>query len=468
MGFNKAWVWATFINSLGRRRRMVLEKLGDSLKGTLAKIAKAMFVDEKLINELVKDLQRALLQADVNVKLVFELTKKIKERITKEQTPAGLTKKEQLINIVYEELVQFVGGEKTAINVDPAKKPFKIMMVGLFGSGKTTTIGKLAKYYQKRGMKVAALGLDVHRPAAMNQLEQVCKTVNVTAFVKKDEKNPITLYKHFEKEFHKYDVLLIDTAGRDALSKDLIEEITKVNQLAQPDEALLVISADIGQAAQSQAQAFHDSCGVTGVIVTKMDGTAKGGGALTACAVTGAPVKFIGVGEKADDLEQFNPKGFIGRLLGMGDIEALLEKAREAVSEEDAKDLEKKLLKGEFTLIDLHQQMEAMSKMGSLGKLMEMIPGMGQLKLPKEALQIQEGKLGKWKHAMNSMTKKELEDPDSIDASRIDRIARGSGISTNDIRDMLKQYKQSKKLVKMMKGNPEQMMKKLQKGGMKL
>ncbi|HSU72361.1 MAG TPA: signal recognition particle receptor subunit alpha [Candidatus Binatia bacterium] len=446
---------------------MVLEKLGDSLKGTLAKIAKAMFVDDKLINELVKDLQRALLQADVNVKLVFELTKKIKDRITKEETAPGLTKKEQLINIVYEELVQFVGGNKTGIAVDAKKKPFKIMMVGLFGSGKTTTIGKLAKYYAKRGMKVAALGLDVHRPAAMNQLEQVCKSVNVPAFTSKTEKNPLQIYKTHEKEFSKFDVLLIDTAGRDALSKDLIEEISNVNKLAQPEEALLVISADIGQAAQTQAQAFHDSCGVTGVIVTKMDGTAKGGGALTACAVTGAPVKFIGVGEKADDLEAFNPQGFIGRLLGMGDLDALLEKAKDAVSAEDAKDLEKKLLKGEFTLIDLYQQMEAMSKMGPLGKIMELIPGMGSIKIPKEALQVQEGKLKKWKHAMDSMTKTELEEPAEIDASRIERISKGSGISTSDIRDMLKQYAQSKKLVKMMKGNPDQMMKKLQKGGMK-
>lgn len=445
---------------------MVLEKLGESLKGTLAKIAKAMFVDDKLINELVKDIQRALLQADVNVKLVFELTKKIKDRITDEQTPAGLTKKEHLINIVYEELVQFVGGEKTALTVSD-KKPYKIMLVGLFGSGKTTTIGKLSKYFAKRGKRVAALGLDVHRPAAMMQLEQVCKNANVTSLIIKGEKNPLKIIAHFEKEFPKYDILLIDTAGRDALSADLITEIKQVNESLDPDEALLIISADIGQAAQAQAQAFHDSCGVTGVIVTKMDGTAKGGGALTACSVTGAPVKFIGVGEKIDDMEAFNPKGFIGRLLGMGDLEALLEKAKEAISEVDAKDLEKKLLKGEFTLIDLYQQMEAMKSMGPLGKVLEMIPGMSNIKMPKEALQVQEKKLVIWKHAMDSMTKRELEDPELIDASRIERIAKGSGVTTNDIRDMLKQYRQSKKLVKMMKGNPDQMMKKLQKGGMK-
>ena len=441
---------------------MVLEKLGESLKNTLSKIAKAMFVDETLINELVKDIQRALLQADVNVKLVFELTQKIKERALKEQLPHGLTKKEHLVNIVYEELVRFLGGDKGELKLAD-KKPNVIMLVGLFGSGKTTTTGKLAKYFTKRGKKVALLGLDIHRPAAMDQLEQVGKGAHVPVFIKRGEKDPIKIYKEYESEFKDNDVLIIDTAGRDALSADLIEELKRVNAIAKPDESLLVISADIGQAAQTQAKAFHDAGAITGVIVTKMDGTAKGGGALTACSVTGAPVKFIGVGEKIDDLEQFNPQGFVGRLLGMGDIEALLEKAKEAISEEEAKDLQSKLLKGEFNLIDLYQQMEAMSKMGPLAKVMEMIPGMGQLQMPKEALQGQEAKLKMWKHAMNSMTKNELEDPEVIDAGRIERIAKGSGISTSDIRDLLKQYRQSKKLVKMLKGagSPEKLMKKL-------
>ncbi|MBW2970510.1 signal recognition particle protein Srp54 [Candidatus Woesearchaeota archaeon] len=440
---------------------MVLEKLSESLKGTLQKIAKSLFVDEKLINELVKDIQRALLQADVNVKLVFELTQRIKDRILKEETPGALTKKEHLINIVYEELTKFLGGEKSELKLGD-KLPNKIMLIGLFGSGKTTTAGKLAKHFMKRGKKVALLGLDVHRPAATDQLMQVGKAINAPVFIIKGEKDPIKIYKHFEPEYKKYDLLIIDTAGRDALSQDLIEELKKVHDTAKPDESLLVISADIGQAAQSQAKAFHEAGAITGVIVTKMDGTAKGGGALSACAVTGAPIKFIGVGEKVDDFEQFNPKGFVGRLLGMGDLEALLEKAKEAITEEEAKDIEKKLLKGEFNLIDLYNQMEAMSKMGPLGKILEMVPGFGQISLPKEALQVQEGKLKKWKHAMNSMTKKELEEPDIIDAQRIERIAKGSGVSTSEIRDMVKQYKQSKKLVKMLKGeSPEKLMKKI-------
>lgn len=479
---------------------MVLDKLGSSLKDTLSKIAKSIFVDDKLINELVKDIQRALLQSDINIKLVFELTNKIRERITKEETPAALTKKEHLINIVYEELTNFLGKDVSEIKVVKSgrdgKEPFKIMLVGLFGSGKTTTTGKIAKYFTKRGYKVALIGLDVHRPAAIDQIMQVGKAINVPVYsdkeialaanaVQKSGKTEdinnalntaaLRIYEKFEKlhEYEKYDILIIDTAGRDALNEDLVEELKLLNGKIKPSENLLVLSADIGQAAQKQAQSFHDACGVTGVIITKLDGTAKGGGALSACSVTKANVKFIGIGEKADDLEYFSPKRFVGRLLGMGDIESLLEKAKEAmedISEEKAKDMGEKFMSGKFNLVDLYQQMEAMNKMGPLGKVMELIPGMGQLKLPKDMISVQEGKLKKWKYIMNSCTKKELEDPELISGSRIERIAKGSGCSINEIRELLKQYKQSKKMVKMMGGGSprdmEKMMKKLQGGGM--
>ena len=442
---------------------MVLEKLGSSLKNTLSKIAKSVFVDEKLINELVKDMQRALLQSDVNVKLVFELTKAIKERALKEETPAGLTKKEHLVNIVYEELTKFLGEKSAEIKIE--KKPFKIMMVGLFGSGKTTTIGKLAKYFMKRGYKIATIGLDVHRPAAPQQLKQISDSLNIDCFIEPNEKDALTIYNKYEKELNEYDIVLVDTAGRDALSEDLITEIKNLYNTIKPDENLLIISGDIGQAAQTQAQAFHDSGAITGVIVTKMEGTAKGGGALTACAVSGAPIKFLGVGEKVDDLEPFNPPGFVGRLLGMGDIEALLEKAKEAMPEEDAEKLSKRFLKGDFNLLDLYDQMKAMKKMGSLSKIMELVPGMGQLKMPKEMLDVQEDKLEKWKPAMMSMTKEELEDPNEITPSRIDRISKGSGVSVKIIRELLKQYKMSKKMMKQLgatggKGDMKKLMKK--------
>jgi len=445
---------------------MVLEKLSESLKNTLQKIAKSLFVDEKLINELIKDIQRALLQSDVNVKLVFDLTEKIKKRALSEEAPKGLTKKEQIINIVYEELVNFLGKEQHKIEIK--QKPFKIMLVGLFGSGKTTTAGKLAKFFTKRGYKVALVGLDIHRPAAMEQIEQVGKHANVEVFSDKKIKDPIEIWNNFKEDCKNFDILIIDTAGRDALSKELINEIEEVNEKIKPDENLLVISADIGQAAQKQAEQFHKSCGISGIIVSKMDGTAKGGGSLTACAVSGAPIKFIGVGEKIDDLEQFNPQGFVGRILGMGDLEALLEKAKEVIKIEDAEDLGKRFLKGEFNLIDLYEQMEAMSKMGPLSQIVEMIPGFSQLKLPKEMLQVQEGKLKDWRIAMNSFTKKELEDPEIIDTSRVERISKGSGIPANEIRELIKQYRQSKKMVKMFKGSKGDISKFMKKFGGKL
>ena len=440
---------------------MVLDKLSTSLKNTLQKIAGSIFVDDKLINELIKDIQKALLQADVNVQLVFELTSKIKDRIKKEETPSGLTKKEHLINIVYEELVDFLGKEQYEIKIK--EKPFKIMLVGLFGSGKTTTAGKLATYFTKRGHKVALVGLDTYRPAAMEQIEQVAKQAKVPCLLNKKEKNPSKIYNEFKDEFEKYDILIIDTSGRDALSKNLIEEIEALTKEISPNESMLVISADIGQAAQKQAEQFHKSCGITGVIVSKMDGTAKGGGALTACAATKAPIKFIGVGEKISDLEHFNPKGFVGRILGMGDLDALLEKAKEAIKVEDAEDLGKKFLKGEFNLIDLYEQMAAMKKMGSLKKIIEMVPGFSSLQLPKEMLDVQEEKLEKWKIAMQSMSKEELEDPESITSERVDRITQGSGIPASTIRELIKQYKQSKKIVKMFKGSKGDMSKMMKK-----
>ncbi|HHE36311.1 MAG TPA: signal recognition particle protein [Candidatus Woesearchaeota archaeon] len=447
---------------------MVLDRLSDSLKNTLKKITRASFVDEKLVNELVKDIQRAFLQGDVNVKLVFEITKKIKERALKEEPPSGVTKKEFLIRIVYDELVNFLGGRGAKIVVKG--KPFKIMLVGLFGSGKTTSAAKLAGFYKKRGLKVALVQTDTWRPAAYEQLETLAKKVKVDFYGVRGEKDAVRIYRNFEDEYKKYDMIIIDTAGRDALSKELIEELNSIYGVVKPDENLLVISADIGQAAEKQAEKFHETCKVTGVFITKLEGTAKGGGALIACAVTGAPVKFIGVGEKIPDIEEFRPEGFVGRLLGMGDLQALLEKAEEAISREEAEDLGRKFLKGEFNLIDLYEQMRALKKMGPLKKVMEMVPGLSQLKLPKEALQVQEKKLEVWRYIMDSMTKEELEDPEIISSSRIERIAKGSGTSAQEVRGLLKQYRQSKKLVKLMKGagserGVQKALQRLQKGG---
>jgi len=436
---------------------MVLDNLGSKFREILNKVAKSIFVDDKLINELIKEIQRALLSADVNVKLVSELTKSIKERALKEKTK--LDQRTQIVNIVYEELTKFLGDEKSELEITK-KQPFKIMMVGVFGSGKTTTISKLANYYKKRGYKVATLGLDVHRPAAIDQLEQLCSKLKVDCFTDRKEKNPVKIYKEFSDKYSKYDILFIDTAGRDSLDKELIKEIKEINDEIKPDEKLLVISADIGQVAQELAEGFHKNCGVTGVIVSKLDGTARAGGALTGTAATGAKVKFIGVGEKADDLETFNPKGFVSRLLGMGDLEALLEKAKEVIDEENAGDIKDRLTSGEFNLNDLYEQMKAMKKMGPLNKIMEMIPGFSGLKMPKEALQVQEGKLEKWKYIIDSCTKKERNDPELIDSKRAERIAKGSGTTISEVRELIKQYRMAKKMMKMMKGkDPEKILK---------
>lgn len=458
---------------------MVLGKLGDSLKSSLQKLANSVFVNDTALNELIKDIQRSLLQSDVNVKLVFSLTNAIKDRAKNEKTPSGLTKKEHIVHIVYEELTQFLGGEFVPITLDTEKKPFTIMLVGLFGNGKTTTIGKLAKYYTKRGFKVAAIQTDTWRPAAYEQLKTNASLANADFFGEvpdKKRRGDISyskeIFEKHKKELKKYDIVLVDTAGRDALSSDLVEELKELNSVVEANETLLVIGADVGQTAESQAKSFHESCDITGVIISKMDGTAKGGGALSACSITKTNVKFIGTGEKIDDFEEFKPKNFVSRLLGMGDLESLLEKAKDAMSGKDSEEMGKKLLSGNFTLTDLYDQMMAMKKMGPLTKVMDLIPGMGGLNIPKEALKEQEKKLEAWKYIMDSCTKFELENPDEISQSRIQRVAAGSGRTEREIRDMLKQYKQSKKMMKMMKGggsgNPKQMQKMMKRmGGLK-
>lgn len=453
---------------------MVLERLGESLKASLDKITNKGYIDEKTVNELVKDIQRALLQADVNVKLVFALGKKIKERALNEKAPVTLGKRDFLVNIVYEEMVNLVGKGKAKIEVDSIeKKPFVIMLVGLFGNGKTTMAGKLGNYFKKRGKRIALISTDTWRPAAFEQLKQLGERINVPVYGKPELGDPAKIYKEFEKELSKYDIIVVDTAGRDALNEELIEELNNINLTIKADETLLVLNADIGQSAEKQARAFHDSCNVTGVVMTKLDGTARGGGALVACTVTGTPIKFIGVGEKIDALEEFRPEGFVGRLLGMGDLESLLERAQEAIDAEEAKDMGKKFLKGEFNLLDLYSQMQSMKKMGSLSNIINMIPGLGGAKIPKEMLEGQEAKMDNWKHIMNSMTKEELEDPDVIRGNRLERISQGSGQSMGDLRLLLKQYKQGKKMMKMMKGSTgsekdmQKMMQKMGQGKMK-
>ncbi len=431
---------------------MVLEKLGEALKKTTDKIAKAIFFDKKTIEEVSRELQRALISADVNVHLVKEITDKIKEKASDENLP-GIEKREQLIKILYDSILEIIGGEKRELKLKEGKnEQTKIMLLGLYGAGKTTAASKLGLYYSKRGKKVALLGLDVYRPAAADQLEQLAKQNKLAVFTDKDEKNPAKIYKKFQPQLDEYDVLIIDTAGRHSLDKDLVTEIKTLNKTINPDYKILVIQADIGQAAKKQASEFKEALEINGVLITRMDSTAKAGGALTACYETKAPVYFIGTGEKAQDIELFNPPSFISRMLGLGDLEGLLEKVHLATDPDSQKKIKERLEKGTFNLRDFQEQIKSMAGVGSFSKMLDMIPGFSGLKdkVPESALGIQEEKIKKWQHAINSMTEEEVNNPEIIEkqTTRLGRIAKGSGTTTSDIRQLIKQYKMIKEFTK--------------------
>jgi len=426
---------------------MVLEGLGQSLRNAIKRIANASHFDQKLVKEVVKDIQRALLQADVNVKLVLEMTKNLEERALTEKPPAGMSSREHVIRIVYEELVKIVGKAKEI----PAK-PQRILMVGLYGQGKTTTAGKLARDLHKRGMKVGLVAADVHRPAAYDQLVQIGKKVSIPVFGDPKEKSAVKIAKKALKEFEGYDVIIFDTSGRHALEPNLISEIKEITKTVDAENKLLVLDAQTGQQAGPQAKAFHDAVGLTGVILTKMDGTAKGGGALSAIAETGAPISYIGVGEHLEDLEKFDPDRFISRLLGMGDIKSLIEKASEVMDEEKAEEVARKVMSGKFTLREMYEQMEMLQGMGPLKKIASMLPGLGD-RLADQDMEATQERLARFRVIMDSMTDEELDNPKVIKSARVVRIARGSGTSPKHVRELLKQYNMSRKAVKGIMGN---------------
>tara|TARA_Y100000034_G_scaffold5846_1_gene6476 strand:+ start:385 stop:1755 length:1371 start_codon:yes stop_codon:yes gene_type:complete len=452
----------------------MLDKLSSTLKKATDKIANAVFLDKKLVDSIVKDLQRALLEADVNVSLVLNITSKIKKTALDERI-SGIEKKEHLIKLLHDELKSILGETKD-IELSPTKQN-TIMMLGLYGAGKTTTISKLALYYSKRGKKVCAIGLDVHRPAASEQLKQLCDKLKIPAFISPDLKDPVKIYEKFAPQLKEYDLVLIDTAGRDALDKSLIDEIKSISKTAKPTETLLVMPADIGQTAKKQAQTFKSAVSITGVIITRMDSTAKAGGALTACAETKVPVVFIGTGEKPHDLELFNPESFLSRLLGMGDLESLMQKIHSVTDSSALEKTQKNLEAGKLTLKDVQQQLESMESLGSMDKILSMVPGLGKAKekISSEQLSAQQQKMKNYKHAINSMTPYEIENPEVLEkeTSRMSRIAKGSGTSTTDIRNLIKQYKMLNEMIKsqstMAEGNLDQktMMKLAKKFGRK-
>jgi len=433
---------------------MVLDRLSDSLKNALKKLTSGK-VDKEAVEELSEEIKKSLISADVSIKLSREISEKIQKRALKEKVAGGLTAKEHTLNIVYEELTSLLGDKFEEINTET--KPTKLMLVGLFGAGKTTTAGKLAKFYKKRGKKIALVQTDTWRPAAYAQLKQLSEALKVDFYGDPKETNPAKIYKSFEKDLEEYELIIVDTAGRDALNSELTDEIKAIDKSVSAQEKLLVLSGDIGQAAEKIAESFHDSVGVTGVIITKLDGTAKGGGSISAAAVTVAKVKFIGIGEKLDALEEFKPKNFVSRLLGMGDLETLLERAKDAIDSETAEKTAKNIMKGDMSFNDLYQQMEALQKMGPLGQVANMIPGMGKMNIPKSALKEQEEKMKIWKYLMDSMTNEEKDNPSLINESRIERITIGSGRELEEMRDLVKQYKHMKKMMKAISGQSRKM-----------
>jgi len=422
---------------------MVLEELGNSLKASLNRLLTSITVDKKLIEQTIVDIRRALIQSDVNLQLANELADKIRKRAFEENTPKGMSKREHVIKIVYEELVNLLGKKFEPPNLN--KKPFLILMAGLLGSGKTTSTVKLARYLQKQGKSVGIICADVYRPAALEQLQQLGKQINVQVYGEKGNKNPIEIIENGIKEFSKKDVIIIDTAGRHKQEEKLMKEIEEIGKKIKPDETILVIDATIGQQAKAQAEAFHKAVPIGSIMITKMDGTSKGGGALSACSVTGAKVKFIGTGEKIENLELYDPDRFVSRLLGLGDLQTLLEKVKEA---EIKKESVEKIIEGKFTLQDFMEQIENIRKVGPLSQIVSMIPGFGAIKFPKDALEKQEEKMKIWKFIIQSMTKEERENPDIIDSSRIKRIAKGSGRKEEEVRELLNQYNQMKKMLK--------------------
>ena len=427
---------------------MALDRLGSSLYDALKKIFRASVVDEATVKELVRDIQRALLQADVNVQLVLGISKRIEERALKEKVPPGISRREHVIKVVYEELTRFVGDKPVPIKMEPGKKKI-LMLVGIQGSGKTTHAAKLSRYFLKKSMKPALICADTYRPGAYAQLQQLAKRINVPIYGDVNAKDPVKVVSEGLKQFSDKEVIIVDTAGRHKEEKELIKEMKNLEKKIKPDEVIMVIDGTIGQQALIQAQTFHEATPIGSILVTKLDGSARGGGALSAVAATGAPIKFIGTGEKTEDIEQFIPSRFVGRLLGMGDLETLLEKVHEAEVKVPPKKA-KAILSGKFTLADMYEQFEAVKGMGPFRKIFKMLPGMSY-DVPEDMLNMAEGRLEKWRVIIQSMQPEEKDNPKLLNSSRVRRVARGSGTTERDVKDLLKQYAMMRKMMKMFK-----------------
>jgi signal recognition particle subunit SRP54 len=422
----------------------MLDRLSSSLKDALKKLAGKAVVDRAAVEELIRDLQRALIQADVNVRLVQALSQAVKTRSLDEQPPKGMSVREHVLRIVYQELLRLMGSR-----AEVALGPQRILLAGLQGSGKTTTTAKLARYFQRKGLKAGVICADTFRPGAYDQLSTLCGKANIPCYGEPGEKSAEQIVEKGLAALASSEVILIDTQGRHALEKDLIEEIIRLNTLSRADHRWLVMDAALGQQARDQARRFHEAIGIDGVIVTKMDGTAKGGGALSAVSETRSGIVFIGSGETLEDIERFDPDSFISRLLGMGDLAALAERAEEAISGEEM-DVTG-MLRGKFTLRDMYRQLDAVSRMGPLKQIMSMLP-LGGADVPSDALDVTTSKMARYRVIMDSMTAQELDDPNLIGGSRIHRIAKGAGSSPDEVRELLKYYRLMQRALKGMRG----------------
>ena len=446
----------------------MLDNLRTGLRGAIKKIVGASDINEELIDSLCKDIQRALLQSDVNVKLVLEITKRIKERAINEEPVRGLTRKDHIITILYGELARLLGYTgQTIKNIDKSQqidekiisfepnKQSVILMLGIQGSGKTTVTAKIARWLLKHGYSVGVIGADTWRPGALTQLRMNCSRINVEVYGEEPNSNAIDIVRKGLEHFkiQKVDITIVDTAGRHKEELSLLDEMRTMRDVINPDLVLLVIDGTIGQQAYNQAKAFHEAVAVGGIIVTKLDGTAKGGGVLAASAVTGAKVMFIGTGERIDDLEVFSPTGFVGRILGMGDIKAILEMARGLELQADENQA-KRLLSGKMTIEDFYAQMENVGKMG-FRNVIDNLPGLSGM-VKEDQLDALEGKMEKWRFIIQSMTRDEKKNPDIINESRRKRIARGAGITEHEVKDLVKQYSNSKTMMKQAKGRQMQ------------
>jgi len=432
----------------------MLDSLKNNLRDAIKKIVKSSGIDEELIKELSKDVQRALLQSDVNVRLVLEITKQLEARSLNETPPPGLSRKDHIVKILYDELAKLLGTE-TNFDFKPGKQN-KIIMLGIQGSGKTTVTAKLAKFLTKQGYSVGVIGADTYRPGALVQLRTMCEKSNVEVFGEPNNKDSPDIVKNGLKYFENLplDVIIIDTAGRHKEEKDLLSEMMQINKVSDPDLAILVIDGTIGQQCFNQAEAFHKTIPVGGIIITKLDSSAKGGGAIAASAATGAQIMYVGTGERIDDLEKFSPTRFVGRLLGMGDIQAVLDLAKRLENEGDDVRL-KRISSGKMNMDDFFYQLEEVTKVGSLKGFLDNMPGLSGM-VKDDQLDQMEGRVSKWRFIIQSMTKAEKADPDIMNSSRIKRISRGSGWPEHEVKELLKNYKNSKNMMKASKGRQMQ------------